>query len=95
MVRAAVAVVVVADLALLAARFPSVTRKSQTFFNLIARGDLDLRLAEPEDDMSDDELARLNEALALGFEQTIFARSWWREHRLTRRRWWWTSFRGV
>ncbi len=95
MVRAAVAVVVVADLALLAARFPSVTRKSQTFFNLIARGDLDLRLAEPEDDMSDDELARLNEALALGFEQTICARSWWREHRLTRRRWWWTSFRGV
>jgi len=28
-----------------------------------------LRLAEPEDDMSDDELARLNEALARGFEQ--------------------------
>jgi hypothetical protein len=32
-------------------------------------GDLELRLAEPEDDMSDDELARLNEALAQGFEQ--------------------------
>ena len=31
-------------------------------------GELDLRLAEPEDDMSDDELARLNEALARGFE---------------------------
>lgn len=31
-------------------------------------GDLELRLAEPEDDLSDDELARLNEALARGFE---------------------------
>ncbi|MGE0396453.1 MAG: hypothetical protein AB7T06_07025 [Kofleriaceae bacterium] len=32
-------------------------------------GEIELRLAEPEDDMSDDELARLNEALAQGFEQ--------------------------
>jgi hypothetical protein len=32
-------------------------------------GDLELRFAEPEDDMSDEELARLNEALAQGFEQ--------------------------
>jgi hypothetical protein len=32
-------------------------------------GDLELRLAEPEDDMSDDELVLLNEALAQGFEQ--------------------------
>jgi hypothetical protein len=32
-------------------------------------GDLELRIAEPEDDMSDEELARLNEALAQGFEQ--------------------------
>jgi hypothetical protein len=31
-------------------------------------GEVDLCLAEPEDDMSDDELARLNEALARGFE---------------------------
>ncbi len=31
-------------------------------------GDVDLCLADPEDDMSDDELARLNEALARGFE---------------------------
>jgi len=35
----------------------------------IPDGELELRLAEPEDDMSDDELARLNEALARGFEQ--------------------------
>ena len=32
-------------------------------------GDLELRLAEPEDEMSDEELARLNESLAQGFEQ--------------------------
>jgi hypothetical protein len=32
-------------------------------------GDLDMRIAEPEDDMSDEELARLNEALGQGFEQ--------------------------
>jgi hypothetical protein len=32
-------------------------------------GDLELRIAETEDDMSDEELARLNEALAQGFEQ--------------------------
>ena len=31
-------------------------------------GDVDLVLAEPEDDMSDEELARLNEALGRGFE---------------------------
>ena len=35
----------------------------------IPDGELELRLAEPEDGMSDDELARLNEALAQGFEQ--------------------------
>lgn len=35
----------------------------------IPDGEIELRLTEPEDDMSDDELARLNEALALGFEQ--------------------------
>ncbi len=31
-------------------------------------GELDLCLAEPEDEMTDEELARLNEALARGFE---------------------------
>jgi hypothetical protein len=31
-------------------------------------GDVDLCLADPDDEMSDDELARLNEALARGFE---------------------------
>jgi hypothetical protein len=31
-------------------------------------GEVDLCLADPEDQMSDDELARLNEALAKGFE---------------------------
>ena len=31
-------------------------------------GDVDLCLAEPDDEMSEDELARLNEALARGFE---------------------------
>jgi hypothetical protein len=31
-------------------------------------GDVDLCLADPQDDMTDDELARLNEALARGFE---------------------------
>jgi hypothetical protein len=31
-------------------------------------GDLDLVLAEPEDEMSDAELARLNEALSRGFD---------------------------
>ena len=33
----------------------------------IPDGELELRLAEPEDDMSDEELARLNDALARGF----------------------------
>lgn len=31
-------------------------------------GEVDLCLAEPEDEMSDEELARLNEALARGFD---------------------------
>jgi hypothetical protein len=31
-------------------------------------GEVDLCLAEPDDEMSDGELARLNEALARGFE---------------------------
>ena len=31
-------------------------------------GEVDLCLADPDDEMSDDELARLNEALARGFE---------------------------
>jgi hypothetical protein len=31
-------------------------------------GEVELCLAEPEDQMSDDELTRLNEALARGFE---------------------------
>ena len=31
-------------------------------------GEVDLCLAEPEDDMTDEDLARLNEALARGFE---------------------------
>lgn len=31
-------------------------------------GEVDLCLAEPEDQMNDDELARLNEALTRGFE---------------------------
>jgi hypothetical protein len=31
-------------------------------------GEVELCLADPEDEMSDDELARLNDALALGFE---------------------------
>jgi hypothetical protein len=31
-------------------------------------GDVDLCLAEPDDEMSDDELSRLNAALARGFE---------------------------
>jgi len=31
-------------------------------------GEVDLCLADPEDDLSDDELARLNEALTKGFE---------------------------
>ena len=31
-------------------------------------GEVDLCLADPDDEMNDDELARLNEALASGFE---------------------------
>ena len=31
-------------------------------------GDVDLCLADPQDEMTDEELARLNEALARGFE---------------------------
>ena len=31
-------------------------------------GDVELCLAEPDDDMTDDEAARLNDALARGFE---------------------------
>jgi hypothetical protein len=31
-------------------------------------GEVDLCLADPDDDMTDEELARLNEALARGFE---------------------------
>jgi hypothetical protein len=31
-------------------------------------GEVELRLAEPEDEMSDEELARLDDALARGFE---------------------------
>jgi hypothetical protein len=34
----------------------------------LPEGEVDLCLADPEDQMSDDELARLNEALARGFE---------------------------
>lgn len=32
-------------------------------------GEVELRLVEPEDEMTDDELDRLDEALARGFEQ--------------------------
>jgi hypothetical protein len=38
-------------------------------------GEVDLCLAEPEDRMSDDELTRLNEALARGFDGFIERRS--------------------
>ena len=40
----------------------------------LADGDVDLYLAEPDDAMTDDERARLNEALARGFESLAAGR---------------------